>query len=62
MTEEDPSEDQGSSEEDPEVHTVEEGESPNTKDAPMDNSRVLAMVAEAELNIIRLSIMKGNLL
>lgn len=62
VTEEDPSEDQGSSEEDPEVHTVEEGESPNTKDAPMDNSRVLAMAAEAELNIIRLSIMKGNLL
>ena len=44
------------------MHTVEEGESLNTKDAPMDNSRVLAMVAEAELNIIRLSIMKGNLL
>ncbi len=56
----DPSVTQDGSEEDLVEAELEEGESPNSKVAGLDNSRVLAMAAEVELCNIRLSMMEGT--
>ena len=56
----DPSVTQDGSEEDLVEAELEEGESPNSKAAGLDNSRVLAMAAEVELCNIRLSMMEGT--